>query len=256
MKHATFLPCQSGIPTPPHIKAEIVCDYQAGATRREITSKFGCSKGTLYKVLKEYGVQMRGQTLLAVPEERVEAVRKLWEQGRTTSQAAAELGITRNAVAGIIHRHEISRDAAVNAANHLRAVRENGRKSGNFALGRLPSVKRTRKPRDPSAQKPAAYKIGVTGHVYTMPPTVDLPRFTGATLGSTPKPWTERLSGECTWPVSGEGADTFSCCAPVVQGGWCEEHARTGFNNWRSNKGGYHAEPKSFVAELVRRFAA
>jgi hypothetical protein len=26
------------------------------------------------------------------------------------------------------------------------------------------------------------------------------------------RPWTERATGQCAFPVSGEGADTFSCC--------------------------------------------
>lgn len=30
-----------------------------------------------------------------------------------------------------------------------------------------------------------------------------------------PKPWVERAFGECCYPVSGEGADTLSCCNPA-----------------------------------------
>jgi GcrA cell cycle regulator len=250
-------PCQAGVPTPPEVQAEIVRLRLAGASRRQIMAATGCGRSTVDKMVKKHGLPAKGPAAHATPEERVEAIRQMFVvEGKSYAEISDALGMSRNSVAGIVFRKGFTRDDAVNIANQVRARAENGRKAQyNLELGRVVGVKRPR-PQRPS--QPAPIKIGSTnGHVYKMPEPRDLPKFTGATPQSNPKPWLERLSGECTWPVSGEGADTFSCCAPVTPGTcWCEDHNRTGRSNWRSAKGGYHSEPKSFVAELVRRFAA
>jgi len=38
------------------------------------------------------------------------------------------------------------------------------------------------------------------------------------------KPWLQRAFGECAYIVAGEGADSFSCCAPVSGGPYCAGH--------------------------------
>lgn len=43
------------------------------------------------------------------------------------------------------------------------------------------------------------------------------------------KPWTERRFGECAYPVSGEGADTHSCCQPTKGHTYCKAHRRIMF---------------------------
>jgi hypothetical protein len=40
------------------------------------------------------------------------------------------------------------------------------------------------------------------------------------------RPWLTRRSGECAYPVDGEGIGTLSCCAPSGEGGYCRAHAR------------------------------
>lgn len=46
----------------------------------------------------------------------------------------------------------------------------------------------------------------------------------GPLPGSSPKVWTDRVDGrECPFPVGGAGADTLSCCLPVV-GRYCLGH--------------------------------
>lgn len=40
----------------------------------------------------------------------------------------------------------------------------------------------------------------------------------------TPKPWTERQSGECAWPI-GPRDQILSCCSPVAPGSfYCPTH--------------------------------
>lgn len=55
------------------------------------------------------------------------------------------------------------------------------------------------------------------------PPLVD---------ASAAKPWLERKFGECAYPISGEGADTFSCCQPADPHGYCKAHAQAMFLPW------------------------
>lgn len=42
-----------------------------------------------------------------------------------------------------------------------------------------------------------------------------------------PRPWLTRTLLECAYPVSGDGADTMSCCDPVLEGqAYCKGHYR------------------------------
>jgi hypothetical protein len=43
--------------------------------------------------------------------------------------------------------------------------------------------------------------------------------------GSTPRPWVQRMDGECCWPVAGWGDETLSCCLPVDgRSAYCTGH--------------------------------
>lgn len=61
------------------------------------------------------------------------------------------------------------------------------------------------------------------------------------------RPWTTRAFGECAYPVSGEGADTFSCCLPVLskadgsQSVYCRGHHERAF-----------VAPKTATKDLIR----
>lgn len=252
MRNVSLSTCRAGVATPPEVQAEIVRLYQAGVTRADIVKSCGCGKRAISIALQKYGVPLRGGAPGKLSDERIQEVRRLYEGGGTCSEIGKKLDMSRSAVAGVIHRYGFTRPDLLNQINVLRACVENGNKTGvvNLAKGRIAGIKRPR----PMTNQPAPFKIGGKGHVYRMPPTVELPKFTGATPSSNPKPFLQRLSGECTWPVSGEGRDTYSCCAPVVGGtSWCEDHNRTGRMNWRGR--GWESEPQRFVAEIIRRCA-
>src|SRR3712207_3063070 len=52
---------------------------------------------------------MRGPVMMSWTDERVERLKKLWQEGLSASQIAAELGgVTRNAVIGKVHRLGLS----------------------------------------------------------------------------------------------------------------------------------------------------
>lgn len=44
--------------------------------------------------------------------------------------------------------------------------------------------------------------------------------------GAQARLWITRKSGECAFPVGGDGADTLSCCTPCGIGTYCAEHVK------------------------------
>ena len=128
-------------------------------------------------------------------------LRRLWLEGYTSRAIGDVLGRTRNAVLGCVHRHNMN--DRVRATPQKPVDTAPKELSGNRI--RLSQVPKT---------KPQP-KSGLT--VLAMP-TVKR-EYTGA------RPWITRQSFECKFPVSGIGADTFSCCKPTkLLYGYCEEH--------------------------------
>lgn len=120
----------------------------------------------------------------------VRTLRKMWAAGATARVVGEAVGRSRNAVLGYLHRNGLN------------------------GVGRaVPKVARAA-PVAP-APKVKAERAPVLEIVPEREP------YTGARV------WTTRRGYECQFPVSGEGADTFSCCKPIneVQG-YCAEHRK------------------------------
>lgn len=125
-----------------------------------------------------------------------------WRAGLSSGEIARQIGgeATRNAVAR--KRVRLGLPARRGALSDV-AMRVNGRRSGT-GLRALPS---------PNGGRPRGVALAVR---------------LGPLPGSTPRPWTLRLYGECCFPVAGSGADTLSCCEPVevAAGLYCWRHKR------------------------------
>lgn len=100
---------------------------------------------------------------------------------------------------------------------------------------RLAAPPVARKPNQNAGLSFKTRKFGISGNgaVFTAPepraPRAAASESAFAPLtGSTPRVWTERLSGMCCWPVGDEGQGERSCCLEVVARGWCAEHLRRG----------------------------
>lgn len=124
----------------------------------------------------------------------VEILRKGFALGDSFSQIARAIGggCTRNAAIGKSKRLGMARgfQASPGAKSNPKA-REAIMQARAFGLGAVVRNLAARVPDKP------------------LPPT----RAPGAAVN--PKPWIERAFGECCYPVSGEGADTLSCCNPA-----------------------------------------
>ena len=135
------------------------------------------------------------------PESTDELIR-LWNLGRSAGDISALWG------------GKPSRNAIVGKVNRLRQTGVELR-SGACLKGR--PTRTTPKPRPPKRERPAL--------LLTSPDPI--PTFKPYVIPPTAKHWTERQTGECTWPVAGEGADTISCCQPAT-GRWCPDHNAIG----------------------------
>jgi|GEM_PF-1741017 len=168
-------------------------------------------------------------------EERVTILRQCVAEGLSAGQAASKLGVTRAACTGKATRLGIRfRSAAGGIAT---------RKVAGVA-----SPGQTLKRADPSSVKVAR------GQVFPMPETRALPPLREVKTSVEPRPWLTRKFGECAWPVSGEGADVFSCCAPVAQidPPYCAAHMRL---RSMPSPYGFYAETPEQLQKSLRRYA-
>lgn len=152
-------------------------------------------------------------------EDRIEKARKLYiDQGMSAAQTARMVTAgtfrpSRNAVIGVMHRRGYRRPEAS--------------RPSPVKLASTPVLKRA-----PIA-KPAATKGAKIDPFNAKSVPLDWKPETAPLrevhTGVEPKHWTERRFGECTWIVSGYGADSMACCAPVHFRSWCKLHCEIGF---------------------------
>ena len=150
-------------------------------------------------------------------DERVEQLKKLWSEGLSASQIAAELGgITRNAVIGKVHRLGLSgRGKSASTQPKARKPRASQparpsppRTVGNTAL----KVDYAPAPRPTPAPRPAPVEELI------IPPEE---RATILTL-------TEH---RCKWPIGDPSQDDFYFCGRYSEAGkpYCEHHSKIAY---------------------------
>lgn len=164
--------------------------------------------------------QAAGGDKLSWTDERVDMLKRLWNEGLSASQIAGRLGhgVTRNAVIGKVHRLGLS-----------------GR-----VTPQRPARPRTRKLREPShpGRQPILPTAGATALKPAQRPEM-MPR-------PAPEPEPIRLvdipKGErvnilmlsdktCRWPVGDPGSEDFFFCGHAPKDGvpYCEYHARLAY---------------------------
>jgi hypothetical protein len=140
----------------------------------------------------------------------------LWMvRGLSCSQIGAIMGRTRNAIIGRCHRKGWKKPTDT----QTRIL------TGKIGAGVLRAPKIERKTGRGNAMGSAAARaIGQRKSGAHGKEAVDLK---GAdVLSPNAKPWLERKARQCAYPVSGEGADTWSCCNPTDGDAYCAGHAR------------------------------
>lgn len=146
-------------------------------------------------------------------DNRIELLKKLWSEGLSASQIAAELGgVTRNAVIGKVHRLGLSGRAKAKPA----------------------SVSRSRKPVKTVARTGT---VGIRGNLAVVTMYEAEPETEIAPRENVVIPISRRISimelreGVCRWPLGDPlQADFAYCGADCGQGRiYCEGHARVAF---------------------------
>jgi len=156
-------------------------------------------------------------------DERVELLKKLWQDGLSASQIAKQLGgVTRNAVIGKVHRLGLSGRAT--PSKPQRTVFKAPRPVRPASAS--PSA--PRRIAEPVSHSPAPSPVR---YVDETPGTA-----TVLTLGA----------HMCKWPIGDPALDTFTFCGRRSEDGpYCREHAQVAYQPAQTKK-------KSSAAELTR----
>jgi GcrA cell cycle regulator len=160
-------------------------------------------------------------------DERVESLKKLWQDGLSASQIAKQLGgVTRNAVIGKVHRLGLSGRAAPSKPAR--------------------PVFKAPRPARPAAAAPAAPRRMAE----------PVAREAAAPAPATPVRYVEEAPGSatvltlgahmCKWPIGDPSSEGFTFCGRRQdEGPYCVEHARIAYQPAQTKK-------KSGANELAR----
>ena len=155
-------------------------------------------------------------------DERVELLKKLWTDGLSASQIAAELGgITRNAVIGKVHRLGLSGRAT--PSQPRQAAYKAPRAPRPVSVSAAP--RRNSEPSHQPAPRPQVYREEAPGSATVL------------TLGA----------HMCKWPIGDPSTDGFTFCGKRSgeAGPYCVDHARVAYQPQQAKK-------KSGPNELAR----
>jgi GcrA cell cycle regulator len=154
--------------------------------------------------------------------ERIEAMERGFAAGLSCSQIARELGVTRNAVLGKLHRLRLTRPRDIAAAQ----VEQ--RRAAKLARAKVP------RSRSPRAWLPKRARLSIAAQHQKLASAFEaaLPRGEevpihngrGCTL-------LELREGQCRWPVNSPGAADFCFCGNERIDGlpYCVGHARIAY---------------------------
>ena len=158
-------------------------------------------------------------------DERVELLKKLWGDGLSASQIAAELGgVTRNAVIGKVHRLSLSGRAKPAAAPVARA-RKATTTLGRPAAGSRPQTFSRPLVAGNTALKPAAQPVAEARRA---PRPVEESVVVPISLHATILTLTEQT---CKWPNGDPSTEDFHFCGQRSKAGipYCEYHSRIAY---------------------------
>lgn len=156
--------------------------------------------------------------------ERIALLTTLWTAGRSGSEVAVILGGTsRCAVVAKVHRLGLPGRERASSPASTKNIGRGGAAAVAKAKAAIPELHKERR----IIHAPTAISAV---RMRPMPPLPIAPPC-DVTLA---KVWTERRFGECAFPVSGEGADTLSCCQPSGPRGYCGVHRALMYTPGRS----------------------
>lgn len=179
-------------------------------------------------------------------EERVETLKRLWNEGQSASQIAKELGgVTRNAVIGKVHRLGLSnRASSTTAAKPAAKEKPAKAEAAASAPAKQPQAEKapaagTAAPASaaPVAPQPARKAIVPAGQ--PLPPQPSANEISPEALASVREvekkarklSLMELTERTCKWPIGDPATEDFWFCGLTVQQGkpYCEAHVGVAF---------------------------
>lgn len=178
-------------------------------------------------------------------DERVELLKKLWQDGHSASQIAKQLGaVTRNAVIGKVHRLGLSGRAAPSQPTRpvFKPVRPVRIAAEPVATPPTQLRKLDARAVVTVAQAQNQSVPQITPHAHLSDVTELVGTATVMTLGS-------RM---CKWPIGDPMSENFSFCGRRVDDGspYCSEHARLAYQPSMKKK----REQGQDVSRQMRRY--
>jgi GcrA cell cycle regulator len=165
-------------------------------------------------------------------DERVETLKKLWQDWLSASQIAKQLGgVTRNAVIGKVHRLGLSGRAAPSKPAR-------------------PAFKPPRPARAAAAAPTPPRRIAAEPAATSATPAVPAPRYVEEAPGTA----TVLTLGAhmCKWPIGDPSLESFTFCGRRTggEGPYCNEHARVAYQPAQTKK----RSGASDLARSLRRY--
>jgi len=171
-------------------------------------------------------------------DERVETLKKLWQEGHSASQIAKQLGgVTRNAVIGKVHRLGLSGRAAPSSPTRPLYKPSRPPRVAASASGLTPS--HLIAPRRPETlARPVSSPVLSGANQGALVPTVAKPNL----VQTVESPGTATVltlgSRMCKWPIGDPMSDDFTFCGRRSDDGtpYCVEHARLAYQPSQKKK--------------------
>jgi GcrA cell cycle regulator len=145
--------------------------------------------------------------------ERVELLKHYFNAGLSCSQIAGEIGATRNAVIGKLHRLGLGRPR-------------------DTLAGRFKQTRVAKNPARPKALRPKSWRLSIRTQHAMLRAAYPTPAGNEASVDSPHKCSLLELSqAQCRWPISEPGAADFRFCGnSAVEGvSYCAGHARIAY---------------------------
>jgi GcrA cell cycle regulator len=158
-------------------------------------------------------------------DERVEILKKLWAEGLSASQIAAQLGgVSRNAVIGKVHRLKLSSRGRATAAPARQKKVASATPSAKPAVVRSTTVTRTVATVGATALQAQFEAVPVATHVYRPVEDVVVPISRNLQL-------VELNERTCKWPNGDPLSEDFHFCGndAAESGPYCKYHAKVAF---------------------------
>lgn len=226
----------------PEQEARFRAEWQDGALSiSHVACWLEISDHTLRRIARDLGLGPKVVGEGVWTDEAITSLKAWWAEGLSARTIGERLGVSRNAVLGKIHRLGCATRALPSAPTRIRlGLAKAGGAPKQARAPKPPKVKRQRVVNSFAAVNAARRAASPQGPEIIEP----VPVVFDATKA---KPWLERRFGECAYPISGTGADTFSCCLPTGEHTYCKAHRRIMF---------VKPEPPKRLERMLRRFAA